>query len=161
MQKIRFRSLTTALAGILVAIGGCAESPSSPAAPQFLQRGPMPSFDVSGTNTKVIDARGGVVESLAGDRIVFPAGAVTRPVTVTLTSDADYVGVELQPHGTTFTRGREPTLILNAGAGATSRANVVYVNEAGVVEEVLDTDASNGQLKASLHHFSKYYAVGS
>lgn len=161
MQKLRFRTLTTALAGILVAIGGCAESPSSPAAPEFLQRGPMPSFNVSGTNTAVIDARGGVVESLAGDRIIFPAGAVTRPVTVTLTSDANFVGVELEPHGTTFNRNREPTLILNAGSGATSRANVVYVNEAGVVEEVLDTDAANGQLTAKLRHFSKYYAVGS
>lgn len=160
MQKIRFRSATLALAGILIAIGGCAESPSSPAAPQFLKRGPMPSFDVGGANTVVIGVRGGVVESLAGDRIVFPAGAVTRPVAVTLTSDRNYVGVELQPHGATFTRGREPTLILNAGSGATSRANVVYVDDAGNVLEVLDTDASNGQVRASLRHFSKYYVAG-
>ena len=160
MQKIRLRSAATALAGILIAIGGCAESPSSPAAPEFLKRGPMPSFDVGGTAAAVIDARGGVVQSVAGDRIVFPAGAVTSPVLVTLSSDRNYVGVELQPHGTTFTPGREPTLILNAGTSVPSRARIVYVNDEGAIVEVLSTDAGNGQLRASLSHFSKYASIG-
>jgi hypothetical protein len=158
MQKNRFRSASLALAGILIAIGGCAESPAAPAAPKFLERGPAPSFDIGGTAAVVIDSRGGTVQSLSGDRIVFPAGAVSSPVLVTLTSDRKYVGVELQPHGTTFAEGHEPTLILNGGSA--SRANIVYTNDAGAVVEVLDTDVENGQIRASLHHFSKYYAVG-
>ena len=160
MQKIRFRAAATALAGILIAIGGCSESPSSSAAPEFLKRGPMPSFDVGGTNSVVIDARGGVVESLAGDRIVFPAGAVNKPVTVTLTSDRNIVGVELEPHGTTFTRGREPTLTLNAGTSVPAGARIVYVTDEGDIVEVLSTNVGNGQLRASLSHFSKYASIG-
>jgi len=160
MFKPSFRGATKALAGILIAIGGCTESPSAPAAPHFLARGPMPSFDVSGVSASVIDARGGTVQTPAGDRIVFPAGAVSSPILVTVTSDRTYVGVELQPHGTTFTAGREPTLYLNAGSNATTGASVVYVDDDGNVTEVLGTSADGGLLKASLHHFSKYYAQG-
>lgn len=156
----RFRAATAALAGILIAIGGCSETPSSPAQPGFLRRAAHPSFDITGTSSAVIDGRGGTVQSAAGDKIVFPAGALSQPTTVTLTSDGTYVGVELQPHGITFPAGLEPQLILNAGATVPGGAEIVYLNEAGSISEELSTSVSGGKLRASLHHFSKYIALG-
>lgn len=164
MSKRLIRT-TLAAAGILVAIGGCSDAnPAASGAAHFLSRGTQARLDVSGnTGSAVIDSRGGTVQTPAGDRLVFPAGALSAPTTITLTSSSDYVGVEVQPHGIAFPAGAEPVLTLNA-TGANLKGlhsvNVDYVDESGALAETLQTSVSGGRLTASVHHFSKYYAVG-
>jgi len=162
MPKISLRRPSLALAGILIAIGGCAESPSSPSGAQFLARGPHPRYDVTGSRSAVIDQRGGTLVTAAGDRITFPAGSLTAPTSITITSNDDFVGVELQPHGLRFPHGRQPVLELNtagAAAGAGNSVDVAYVDENGAIAEVLDASASGGDLRTNLQHFSGYLAI--
>jgi hypothetical protein len=163
MSKPSFRAAAAALAGILIAIGGCAENPSSSVQQQFVVRGSHARFDVSGTSAAVIDERGGTLVSAAGDRIVFPAGALSAPTQISITSDQTYVGVQLQPHGLQFPAGKEPVLTLNTdGSNAASfqRVDVAYVDESGAVAEILPAQRGAGALSTNLHHFSGYLATG-
>lgn len=162
------RSLRTsvlALAGILIAIGGCTESPSSPADWQALSRsGTQARFDVSGSSaTAVIGATGGSLVTSAGDRITFPAGALNQPTQITITSSGDVVGVQIQPHGLQFPAGRQPVLTLStAGSNAASfhDLNVSYVNDDGNITEVLSASVGSATLTASLPHFSGLLGTG-
>ena len=160
------RSLRTsalALAGILITIGGCSESPSAVGSRQFVERTASARFSVSGSAASVIDARGGTLETAAGDRIVFPAGALDRPTRITITSSSTQVGVELEPHGLTFPAGAAPVLILNtAGSNAASfsHLDVSYVDESGSVAEVLPAATGGTTLTTTLRHFSGYTASG-
>jgi len=160
------RSLRTsvlALAGILITIGGCSESPSAASSRQFVSRSASARYTVSGTAASVIDARGGTLETAAGDRIVFPAGALDRPTRVTITSSSTQVGVELEPHGLTFPAGNAPVLILNtagSNAGSFRHLDVSYVDESGNVAEVLPASEGGTTLSTTLRHFSGYTASG-
>lgn len=166
MQKNRFRAAALALAGILIAIGGC-DRASSPAADwQALSRtGSLARFDVSGSSASaVIGAKGGTLVTSAGDRITFPAGALSQPTEITITSSSTEVGVQILPHGLHFPAGRQPELTLNtAGSNAASfhHLNVSYVDEGGNITEVLDASLGTGTLTASLPHFSGLLGVGS
>ncbi len=165
MPRISFRRPSFALAGILIAIGGCAESPSTPAAREFVQRTADVRYNVSGAGSAsaVIDPSGGVLQTAAGDRIVFPAGAVAQPTRITITSDPRFAGVELEPHGLQFPAGHQPVLRLStAGTNAASyrKVDVVYVNESGAIAEVLPTSGNGAVLEAHLQHFSGYLASG-
>lgn len=168
MSRISFRRPSLALAGILIAIGGCAESPSTPSTPaarEFVQRTADVRYNVSGVGSAsaVIGENGGVLQTAAGDRIVFPAGAVSQPTLITITSDPRYAGVELEPHGLQFPEGHEPVLRLStAGTNASSFRNVdvVYVDESGAISEVLPTSGNGAMLEAHLQHFSGYLASG-
>jgi hypothetical protein len=162
MSRITLRRPSLALAGILIAIGGCAESPSSPSGAEFLARGPHPRYEQSGSRSAVIDERGGTLVTSAGDRITFPAGALSGNTRITITSNDDFVGVELKPHGLHFPQGRQPVLELNAGGAAAESGrsiDVAYVDESGNVAEVLDASASGGELRTNLQHFSGYLAI--
>jgi len=166
MPRIFSRRPSLALAGILIAIGGCAESPSSPAAREFVQRTTAVRYDVSGRpgSSAVIDPAGGTLQTASGDRIVFPAGAVAQPTTVSITSDPRYAGVELEPHGLQFPAGHEPVLQINmqgTNAGNFGSIDVVYVDESGSVAETLPTSTANGRATTALHHFSRYLTSGS
>jgi hypothetical protein len=166
MSKPTFRAAALALAGILIAIGGCTENPSAANAYHFLRRSQNVRFDATGSATAsaVIDARGGVLVTSAGDRITFPAGAVTQPTRITITSDPQYAGVELQPHGLTFTPGREPTLQLstaNTDAATYGSLGVAYVDDSNAVQEVLPAVTVASNLVTNLHHFSRYLSTGS
>jgi len=166
MSRITFRKATAALAGILITIGGCAENPSSPAAREFVQRTSSARFDVSGagSSSAVIDSDGGVLQTIGGDRIVFPAGAVAEPTRITITSDPRYAGVQLEPHGLQFPAGHEPVLQLNmqgTNAGQFRSVTVVYVDETGAISETLPTATGSGRATTNLHHFSGYLTIGS
>ena len=159
-----FRAATAALAGILIAIGGCTESPASPTPQQFVQRAGGARFDLSGatTTTAVIGVEGGTLQTASGDRIVFPAGAVAAPTEISITSDPRYAGVQLQPHGLQFPAGHEPVLQLNlqaTNAGTFHTLSVVYVDEDGAISEFLPTSAGSGRAVTNLHHFSGYLAI--
>jgi hypothetical protein len=166
MPRITLRRPTLALAGILIAIGGCAENPSQPVTREFVQRTATARFDVSGSasSSAVIDVRGGTLTTAAGDRIVFPVGAVARPTRITITSDEQFAGVELEPHGLRFPAGREPVLQLSTSgtnAGSFHSLSVVYVDEDGGIAEVLPTSNAGGRSTTNLHHFSGYLVTGS
>jgi hypothetical protein len=162
MSRTSLRTSALALAGILITIGGCSESPSS-AASQFLVRDGGARFDVGGTAGTVIGPSGGSIQTAAGDRIVFPQGAVAEPTTITVTSSREYVGVELEPHGLRFPAGHEPVLQLST-SGSNARLfrslSIVYVDESGVVAEVLPTAVGGNRTETNLHHFSGYMATG-
>jgi hypothetical protein len=162
MFKTSLRSSALALAGILITIGGCSESPSS-AASQFLVREGGARFSVSGTASAVITSEGGSIQTAAGDRIVFPEGAVAEPTEISITSNSDYVGVELEPHGLRFPAGHEPVLQLST-TGSNARAfrslSTVYVDESGTVAEVLPTQVIGNRTETNLRHFSGYMQTG-
>jgi len=159
------RRPSLALAGILIAIGGCAENPSAAAPREFVQRTASVRFDKSGggSASAMIGVDGGVLQTSAGDRIVFPAGAVEQPIRISITSDSRYAGVQLEPHGLQFPEGHEPVLQLSTAstnAGAFRNVDVVYVDEAGAISEVLPTTSTGANLETHLHHFSGYLASG-
>jgi hypothetical protein len=166
MLNRSLRTSALALAGILIAIGGCTDTPSSSADWQALSRsGPQARFDISGSSASaMIGASGGTLVTSAGDRITFPAGALHQPTLITITSSSEHVGVQILPHGLQFPEGRQPVLTLNtAGSNAESfhSLNVSYVNDAGNITEVLSASVGSGTLTASLPHFSGLLGVGS
>lgn len=162
MLNRSLRTSALALAGILITIGGCAESPSGTGR-EFVVREGGARFSASGKAGAVITPAGGTIQTGAGDRIVFPAGAVSQPTTVTVTSSSEFAGVELQPHGLRFPAGHEPVLEINT-AGSNAHAfrslNIVYVDESGAVSEVLPTDVGGNRTQTNLHHFSGYLVTG-
>jgi hypothetical protein len=159
------RSLRTsalALAGILITIGGCSESPAG-AEWQLVTRQGGARFAASGTAAAVITPKGGSIQTVAGDRIVFPEGAVAEPTTITMTSSSEYAGVDLQPHGLRFPAGHEPVLQINTAntnAGSFRNASIVYVDEAGVIAEVLPSKVTGNISETNLRHFSGYMHAG-
>jgi hypothetical protein len=157
------RSSALVLAGILIAIGGCTESPSGSAPRQFVTRTSQARFDVSGSAAGVVGVQGGTLVTPAGDRIVFPAGALSEPTRITITSSSSRVGVELEPHGLQFPQGHEPVLILDtrdSNAGSFRKLDVSYVDASGNVLEVLPADKGGHTLSTTLPHFSGYMASG-
>jgi hypothetical protein len=169
MSKFKLRPALLALAGILIAIGGCAESPSAPAATQelqFLRTPPAPSFSRAGSSSSVvIDQNGGTIATAEGHRVVFPAGAVSGPTEITMSTVDGYVGVDLQPHGLVFPAGRQPILTLDYSAANTlgfTTLAIVYVDESGAISEVLPTRVLglDGKLRTNLAHFSRYIGAG-
>ncbi|HEV7589429.1 MAG TPA: hypothetical protein VGO40_15040 [Longimicrobium sp.] len=170
MPNRSLRTSALALAGILIGIGGCTESPSAvaPAAAakyQFIAAPHGALFARSGeSSSAVIGPEGGVLVTSAGHRIEFPAGALATPTTISITANARYAGVELEPHGLRFPAGREPVLTLNTGGADLSRfgaVNILYVGSGDAVLDVLPTEAVAGKLQARLQHFSGYIGAGS
>jgi hypothetical protein len=111
----------------------------------------------------VIGVAGGTVVTPAGDRLIFPVGALAQPTEITLTSSDSYVGVQVQPHGLTFAPGRQPVLVLNtagSNAGSFRKLEVSYVDESGNVAEVFPAAAGAETLTTTLPHFSGFLASG-
>ncbi|HYH78238.1 MAG TPA: hypothetical protein VEX86_00525 [Longimicrobium sp.] len=168
MFRFSFRRSSIALAGILIGIGGCAESPSAPvAAPDFhfLAAPAGPSMARAGeASSAVIGPEGGSLTTTNGHRIVFPAGALAAPTRISMSSNPRFAGVELEPHGLQFPAGHEPVLSLNLGAtdlSGFSRVNVLYVGDDNAVLEVLPTSAGGQRIQTRLSHFSGYIGAGS
>jgi hypothetical protein len=166
MSKFTLRAAAAALAGILIAIGGCAESPSAPAEQLQLLRTPLtPSYSRAGASASaVIGAEGGALQTATGHKIVFPAGALAQPTEISMTTVPGYAGVDLQPHGLVFPATAQPVLTLDFGGAEVSgftSFSIVYVDESGKIAEVLPTKTTGGmKLRANLQHFSGYMASG-
>lgn len=167
MSRFRLGSLL-ALAGVLITVGGCAESPSAPAVAGtglekvVAPRGPALSLAAAPASA-VIGPEGGTLATASGHRIVFPAGALSAPTEISIRDDARFVGVHLEPHGLVFPAASAPVLTLNlAGAdvAAYDFLRVIYVDDAGRVLEVLPTGSADAGVHASLRHFSGYLASG-
>lgn len=171
MSRFRLGSLVALAAGILITTGGCAESPSAPtlsasAALVKLPAPVRPAYSRSGgeSATAVIGPRGGTITLSEGHRLVFPAGAVSAPTAITMRTDAEFVGVHLEPHGLQFPADAAPVLTLNASGSTAGFSNltVVYVDEAGEIAEILPTSTLGGTvLRTELQHFSGYIGTGS
>lgn len=166
MSKFSLRAAAAALAGILIAIGGCAESPSAPAEQLQLLRTPLtPALSRAGSRSSaVIGAEGGALQTSTGHKIVFPAGALSQPTTITMSTVPGYAGVNLQPHGLVFPATAQPVLTLDFSAADIAGFNtfrIVYVDESGEIAEVLPTRTTGSlKLRANLQHFSGYMASG-
>jgi hypothetical protein len=66
------------------------------------------------TVSQTIDAGGGTISMpQTGLTIEFPAGAVTTPVTITVTADPKYVAYKMEPAGTQFLKDVSVTQLLN------------------------------------------------
>jgi len=64
--------------------------------------------------SKTIDASGGTIAIPAlGLTMVFPAGAVSGPLTITVTSDDKYVAYKMEPSGTKFLKDVTVTQLLS------------------------------------------------
>lgn len=177
MARHTLRAL--ALAGIFLVAGGCGSDvrtpvtadagaqltklrlpASSSAARLALQGRPQES------DAQEIGPEGGVLKSATGHRLVFPAGAVAERTVISMTDDATYVGVHLEPHGLQFPAGKEPVLTLSFDGVNTlglSGLRVVYTDDEGDILEVLPTTQAGGspKLVTRLQHFSGYMIAGS
>jgi hypothetical protein len=162
MPKLPLRSaLTLAVAGILIAIGGCSDSPSAAPELRFVQAPETPSHLRATVASGVIGVAGGTLRTNEGHQITFPAGAVSQPTRITIQGYRDVAGVELQPHGLVFPAGSEPELTLRSGKRAgTSGLAVAYVDETGTVAEVLPaTPLPGNRVATRLQHFSGYIMI--
>jgi len=119
---------------------------------------PLPS----GSASKVIGPRGGTI-NMGPHSISFPAGALSRPVTITAEVVSDSVNsVRLLPEGLHFNRGRPAVLTLSYGncslLGRLVPKKVVYTNERLRVLDVLRSvdNILSKEVSASLEHFSRY-----
>lgn len=163
MARSRLCSILALATGILIITGGCAESPSAPVTAgtgfELLRLPQGPSYSRSGSDSRsqVIGPEGGVIETSAG-RLVFPAGAVSRPTEIGMRADGEYQGVRLSPHGLQFPADAQPVLELRAvGPGVDRQAlQVVYVDDANQVLEALETDGQGSRVTTRLEHFSGY-----
>ena len=64
--------------------------------------------------SKTIDQSGGTISiPETGLTVSFPAGAVTAPITITITSDQKYVAYKMEPTGTRFLKDVTVTQLLN------------------------------------------------
>jgi hypothetical protein len=168
MFRFRLGTILAATAGILIISGGCAESPSAPVQAgsglELLLAPGGPSFARSGSDaaSQLIGPEGGVIELASGQRLVFPAGALSQPTEIGMRADGEYQGVRLSPHGLTFPADARPVLELRAvGGGAERRTlSVVYVNETNSILEVLPTQRRGNELSVHLEHFSGYIVAG-
>lgn len=175
MNRLSLRALAL-LAGAVVAAAGCADGNHNPTAARpageyhLLRRAPDtfgPRRSESGTSSvsAVIGPDGGTLQMDGGYRIDFPAGALAQPTTITMTPSAQYVGVELEPHGITFPAGHQPLLTIGYGGAnllGLSNLAIVYVNDANQILEVLPTvwNFRTHSLSARLQHFSGYLSGG-
>ncbi|HMH26614.1 MAG TPA: hypothetical protein VK542_08540 [Gemmatimonadaceae bacterium] len=82
--------------------------------------------------SKVIDQSGGTISiPETGLTLSFPAGAVAAPLTVTVTSDVQYVAYQMEPTGTQFLKAVTATQLLNttslSGSPLRSALYVAYI----------------------------------
>jgi hypothetical protein len=127
-----FRSLLLAFGVLLVA--GCAADVAAP--PSDLSPGPFGTVTGSATDatgmqfhaiwwqqdlknpvsvSKTIGVSGGTITvPEIGLTVSFPAGAVTAPLTVTITADLRYVAYKMEPSGTQFLKDVTVTQLLAA-----------------------------------------------
>lgn len=171
MPRHTLRVLAVAAAALLAGYGCTDLATPTSAVPadvslQKLTRPPGAHFNASGrarAASEVIGPAGGVLNLGSGNRLVFPAGAVSVPTTIQMRDHASYLGVELEPHGLRFPAGREPVLTLNHAGVDVSRytaLNVVYIADNGDILEVLPTQATGTVLSVRLQHFSGYIISG-
>jgi len=94
-------------------------------------------LDAPITVSQTIDQAGGTISIPAtGLTIEFPAGAVTSPITITVTADVKYVAYKMEPAGTQFLKDVRVTQQLNTtsvfGLPLTSALYAAYIADDSV-----------------------------
>jgi hypothetical protein len=125
--------------------------------------------------SKTIDASGGVISMPGtGLTIVFPQGALTAPLKITITADDKYVAYKMEPSGTKFLKDVSVTQLLRftklGGSPLRSQLFAAYIADdrlklSGKVP-VLEIEPSSTVLSPStglpeaevwvIRHFSRY-----
>jgi hypothetical protein len=114
-----------------------------------------------GSVSKSIGRAGGVIE-IGPHSLTVPAGALSRPVTITATARAgNNVKVDFQPHGLRFASRAVLRLSYAHCSGRPLFPKVVYVGDTGGLLTILEllpslNDDSNGRVTARIRHFSGY-----
>jgi len=125
--------------------------------------------------SKTIDAAGGVISMPStGLTIVFPEGALTAPLNITVTADDRYVAYKMEPSGTKFLKDVTATQLLSftkvAGSPLRTQLFAAYIADDGLKLSgkvpVLEIDRSSTVLSPStglpqaevwvIRHFSRY-----
>ncbi len=113
----------------------------------------------AGSYATVIGPQGGTIEFGIG-KLVFPAGALTRPTRITATTDGSNLGVEFGPHGLVFPNSRQPQVRFHTAGTLVNPTSVaiVYIDD---LQQVLETIPAFYYIEAEavagrLSHFSTY-----
>src|SRR5690348_6996729 len=153
-KPLRLHRLVAALA-LGATLASCAEprqSPIEPTAPSELL-----GIDLGGlldlplvpilTNTvdavvaQVVGPAGGLLSLPGGNSLSIPAGALSSSTTIRATQEAGVLEIEFGPEGLVFPDSALPTLTFSyAGASVSSTPVIVYLDDAGAVKEVLQTE---------------------
>jgi hypothetical protein len=165
MHKLVTRVLV--LVGLLATVAGCAEPTTSDLTSRYtiLRRsadGIRFTLGGSRSASAVIGAAGGTLQ-VGGNKIVFPAGALSSATTITMTEYMGTGGVEMQPHGLTFPAAARPELTLSyAGIDVSGYDDLVIAYQVnGTITEVYDTDEAGYEaLSARVPHFSGFIVAG-
>lgn len=94
-------------------------------------------LDVPVAVSQTIDQSGGTISiPQTGLTVEFPAGAVSSPVTITVTADQQYVAYKMEPAGTQFEKDVRVTQLLNttsvSGLSLGSALYAAYIADDGV-----------------------------
>jgi hypothetical protein len=127
------------------------------------------------TVVQTIDPSGGVISiPRTGLTVSFPAGAVTAPIKITITSDDSYVAYKMEPTGTQFLKDvtvtqllsftevagrplRNPLLAAYIADDGLSLAGMIPVLEIEPSQTILSPQTSLPQAQVWLiKHFSRY-----
>jgi hypothetical protein len=123
-----------------------------------LYRCDSPDF---GSVSKSIGPAGGVIQ-VGPHSLTVPAGALSRPVTITATARASkYVKVNFEPHGLRFESRAVLRLSYAHCASSPLLAGVVYVGGDGDLLSILEllpslNDLSKRRVTTRVRHFSGY-----
>jgi hypothetical protein len=154
------------VAGILITIGGCAEVPTATvaAAPDAQPIAVRTSRAHSPAATSLIGPAGGTITA-GGHRLVFPAGALSRPTLIGMQPMDGYAGAVFSPHGLVFPAGAQPELTLSLeGADLSGYGSLAigYQTPSGEIVEVFEAarSADGGSLSTAIPHFSGYITIG-
>ena len=155
-----------AAAVLVVAVAGCAESPSEPLtpsaagnAPQLVQQPLTASTLLAQTE---IGPAGGTLQIPGGHTLEFPAGALASPTVITASRHPSSISVDFGPEGLVFPESARPSLTYAYGS-ATLPAwvnpgllRIVYIDGSYVEELVTTVDTVARTVEAKLPHFSTY-----
>ena len=111
--------------------------------------------------TQEVGPAGGVLSMPDGHTLTFPAGALQATTTISAVADDGSLAVDFGPAGLVFPDSALPVLSLNyqnSDAAQNNGAVIVYLDHAGLLQEVLATsrDEAAGTAQAQIKHFSTY-----
>jgi hypothetical protein len=173
-KQARLHRLLAAVA-LGATLASCAEprqSPVEPAAPSELlgidlgglglPLVPILTNTLDAVLTQVVGPAGGLLALPGGSSLSIPAGALSGSTTIRASQQGGVLKIEFGPEGLVFPDSALPTLTFSyAGSRVASTPVIVYLDSAGAVKEVLQTevDPVAKVARAKVRHFSTYALV--
>lgn len=163
-------SVITSLTAILILAAGCGDQ--SPTATRLepttlnASRGGVGQHATTvkrhhraGQFTQTIGRRGGTIDFGIGT-LVVPPGALRHTTQISATVNGEDLAVEFEPHGLTFRRGHEATLMFDYRDARLDNDSpqIEYVDASNTILESIQTtiNSSLRQASARIAHFSIY-----